>query len=131
MIVYIEQEILFDTQCRDLYLCNNDLNDEYLMISSTNQCTCKKQHIILCKSEHDQCKNRCLADNYIFIQQKSQSNEIFIDNHPVNVVVLENNELNTNAEIVYICQEHNLPKSMFAHLKNQIKSTDLPSINRV
>jgi hypothetical protein len=131
MIVYIEQEILLDTQCRDLYLCNNELNDEYLIISSIDQCSCKKQRVILCKYEHDQCENRCLIDNDLFLKQKSQSNEILINNHPINVVLLENNELKNNAEIVYICQENNLPKSIYQHLKNQLTLIDPSPINRV
>jgi hypothetical protein len=120
-----------DTQCRDLYLCNNELNDEYLIISTTDQCSCKKQHVVLCKYEHDQCQNRCLIGNDLFLKQKFQSNEILINNQAINIVFLENNELKNNAEIVYICQETNLPKSIYAHLKNQLKLTDPPSINRV
>ena len=70
MIVYIEKEILLDTQCQDLYLCNNELNDEYLIISSIDQCSCKKQHVILCKYEHDLCQNRCLLEDNLFLKQK-------------------------------------------------------------
>lgn len=130
MIIYIEQEILLDTQCRDLYICDNELNDEYLINSSYDQCSCKKRSIILCKYNHDQCEKRCLLENNLFFKQKStQSNEILFNNHSINVVILEKNELKTNAEILYICQKDNLPKSIFEHLKNQLTFTEIPLIN--
>jgi len=131
MILYIEKEILLETQCRDLYLCNNELNDEYLIISSIDQCSCKKQHAILCKYDHDLCQNRCLLEENLFLKQKNQSNEIFINNHPIDIVLLDKNELKTNSEIIYICHGNNLPKPILEHLKNQLTLTDTSSINRV
>jgi hypothetical protein len=132
MILYIEKEILLDTQCQDLYLCDNGLNDEYLIISSIDQCSCKKQHVILCKYDHDLCQNRCLLeDNNLFLKQKNQTNEILINNHSINVVLLNKNELKTNSEIIYICQGNNLPKPILEHLKNQLTLTENLPINRV
>jgi hypothetical protein len=124
MILYIEKDILLDTQCRDLYLCDNGLNDEYLIISSIDQCCCKTKHIILCKYDHDICSKRCLLENNLLIKQKNQTNEIFINNYPVNIVLLDKNELKNNSEIVYICQGNNLPKPILEHLKNQFTFTD-------
>ena len=131
MIIYIEREILSGTQCRDLHLCHNELNNEYLIISSTDQCTCKKQQAILCKYDHDLCQNRCLSENNLLIKQKNQSNELLINNSSTNVVLLDKNELKDNSEIVYICHGNNLPKPIFEHLKNSLTHTDISSINRV
>ena len=131
MILHIEQEILLDLQCRDLYLCNNDLNDEYLVIPSSNQCSCKKQQAILCKSDHDTCQKRCLLENILFIKQKNQSNNILINNYPTKVVLLTQNELEDNREIVYICHGNNLPRLIGDHLTNQLNCVNNLSINRV
>ena len=131
MIVYIDREILLDEACRDLYLCNPTLTDEYLIVASTNQCSCEKQTVILCKYDHDQCERRCLADNRLLFKQHMQSNEILLNNQPINVVLLEESELQSNAEIVYICEENNLPKAIHEHLKNQVTITEIPSVNRV
>ena len=89
MIIYLEREIFFDNQCRNLYLCNNQLTDEYFLLSSIDQCSCKKQKIVLCKNDHD----RCLAGEKLFLKQKSQTNEILMDNQVFNVVLLGKNEL--------------------------------------
>jgi len=131
MIVYIDKEILLDTQCRDLYLCDNGLNDEYLILSSIDKCSCKTQHVVLCKYDHDICQKRCLLEKNLFLKQKIQTNEIFINNHPINIVLLDKNELKNNSEIVYIYQGNNLPKPILEHLKNQFNFTDNLSINRV
>ncbi|CAF3681392.1 unnamed protein product [Rotaria sp. Silwood1] len=124
MILYIEQEILLDTKCQDLYLCTNGLNNEYLLISSSNQCSCQKQQAILCKYNHDLCQNRCLSEHILLIKQKNQTNNIFINDNPTNVVLLNKNELANNSEIVYICHENNLPKPILEHLKNQLTYTN-------
>jgi hypothetical protein len=135
MILYIEREILSDTQCQDLYLCNNGMNNEYLIISSIDQCSCKKQQAILCKYDHDLCQNRCLSEQILFIKQKTQSNDILINDCLTNIVLLEKNELENNSEIIQICHGNNLPKAILEHLKNKltytnISSTDI-SINQV
>lgn len=132
MIVYIEKEILLDSQCRDLYLCNNDLNNnEYLIISSNDQCCCKKQKAILCKSDHDLCSKRCLEENNLFIKQKNQFNEIFINNSLINIVLLDKNQLENNSEIIFISHGNNLPQPIYQHLKNKLTHTDSITINRV
>lgn len=131
MIVYIEKEHLLDLQCEDLYICNNELNDEYLIISSNDQCSCKKQSVILCKYDHDMCKNRCLLEKKLFIKQNFQANEILVNNQLTNLVLLDKNQLKNNSEIIYICEGNNLPKPIFEHLKNQLNFTDNSTINRV
>jgi hypothetical protein len=130
MIVYIEKDILLDTQCRDLYLCDNDLNNEYLLISSIDQCSCKKQQVILCKSDHDVCENRCLTENRLFVKQKNQFNEIMIKNSLTNVVLLDKNQLENNSEMIFICHGDNLPKPIFEHLKNKFTATDNSILNQ-
>ncbi|CAF1458897.1 unnamed protein product [Rotaria sordida] len=129
MILYIEREILLDTKCQDLYLCNNELNNEYLLISSSNKCLCKKQQAILCKYDHDLCQNRCLIEHNLLIKQKNQSNHILINDNPTNVVLLDKNELENNSEIVYICHKNNLPQPIFEHLENQLNYTNNSSTN--
>jgi hypothetical protein len=131
MILYIERDILLDTQCRDLYICANGLNDEYLILSSIDQCSCAKQHVVLCKYDHDVCENQCLLEKNLFFKQKTQSHEILMNNQPINLVLLDKNELKNNAEIVYICQGNNLPKPILEHLKNQFTSTNNSPTNRV
>lgn len=131
MIVYIDREILLDGVCRDLYLCHSTSIDEYLLVASIDQCSCEKQSVSLCKYDHDQCERRCLDEDRLFLQRKPLSNEIFFKNQPINVVLLEENELQSNAEMVLICQENNLPKAIHQHLKNQVTMTDIPSVNRV
>jgi hypothetical protein len=131
MIVYIDREILLNTDCRDLYLCQNTSVDEYLIIGSTDQCTCEKRFVTLCKSDHDECEQRCSRENRLFFKRKNQSNEILYDHQPVNLVFLEENELQSNAEIVYICEGDNLPKAIYQHLKNQVIVSEIPSIHRV
>ncbi|CAF3866811.1 unnamed protein product [Rotaria sordida] len=129
MILYIEREILLDTKCQDLYLCNNELNNEYLLISSSNKCLCKKQQAILCKYDHDLCQNRCLIEHNLLVKQKNQSNHILINDNPTNVVLLDKNELENNSEIVYICHKNNLPQPIFEHLENQLNHTNNSSTN--
>jgi hypothetical protein len=131
MILYIERDIFFDNQCRDIYLCDNDLDNEYLLFLSIDGCSCKKQQAILCKYNHDLCEERCLAENCLFIKQKCQSNEMFINNNPANIVLLDKNELETNSEIIYICHENNVPKPIIEHLKKKLNNVNQSSINRV
>lgn len=131
MIIYVEREILIDNQCRKLYLCENQSNDEYLIRSNVDDCLCKKQTIILCKSIDEQCDKCSSVDNYLFFKQNCQTNEILVNDQVVNVVQLETNELQTNTEIVYICQEKNLPKPIFEHVKNQLNLKEDLSTPRV
>ena len=131
MIVYIEREILLDAQCRELYLCDNALNDEYLIISSAEQCSCKKRRVVLCQYDHDHCEKRCSSESSFFLKRNNQANEIFLNNQPINVVLLEKDELQNNAEIVYICEASNLPKAILEHLKNQLTFTEISFSNRV
>ncbi|CAF3929773.1 unnamed protein product [Adineta steineri] len=123
MILYIEKEILLDTHCQDLYLCDTGVNNEYLVTSSIDQCSCKKQQAILCKYDHDLCQNRCLSEQNLYIKQNNESNEILINNHSTNVILLEKNELEYNSEIVYICDRNNLPKPILEHLNNKLTYT--------
>lgn len=131
MIVYIDREILLDTACRDLYLCQNTSLDEYLIVASAKQCTCEKRSVTLCKSDHDQCEQRCSKENRLFFKRNTQSNEVFYDHQPVRLVLLEENELQSNAEIVYICDGNNLPKAIHEHLKNQVIVSEIPPVHRV
>ncbi|UJR31135.1 hypothetical protein I4U23_018642 [Adineta vaga] len=124
MILYIEKELLLDTPCRSLNICDNKTNNECLILSSNEQCSCKKQQAILCKSNHDLCQNRCLSENILYIKQHVESNEIFINDCRTNVIILDKNELDTNSEIVYICQKNNLPKVIFEHLSNKLSYID-------
>lgn len=130
MILYIEKEFLLNLQCQDLYLCDNGLDDEYLIISSIDQCTCNKQSVILCKYDHDICKNRCLLEKKLYFKQLNQTNEILLNNQNINLVLLNKNELKNNSEIVYICQKDNLPKPIYEHLKNQLTFQETSFINR-
>ena len=131
MIVYIDREILLDTACRDLYLCQNTSIDEHLIVASADQCTCEKRFVTLCKSDHDQCERRCLRENRLFFKRKTHSNEILYDNQSVNLGLLEENEMQSNAEIVYICEENNLPPAIHQHLKNQVIISEIPPVHRV
>lgn len=131
MILYIEKDILSDIQCRDLCLCSNGSENEYLLIESSKQCSCRKQQAILCKYDHDLCRSRCLLEQRLFIKQKHQSNNVSIDDSPTNVVLLNKHELEKNSEILYISHENNLPNLILKHLKSQLNYTNNSSVDQV
>ncbi|CAF1291277.1 unnamed protein product [Adineta ricciae] len=129
MTLYIESEILFDSHCRDLNICDPGIDNDYLIISSNDQCSCPKRRAILCKSAHDSCRTSCSSEQILYIKQQNQQNDISINNSPANIVLLHKDELEHNSEIVYICQNKNLPKIMREHLNNKLSYTNISSID--
>ena len=129
MTLYIESELLLDSHCRNLNICDPGIDNEYLIISSNDRCSCPKRRAVLCKYVHDSCRTSCSSEQILYIKQQNQQNEISINNSPGNIVLLHKDELEHNPEIVHICQNKNLPKIMREHLNNKLSNTNISSIN--
>lgn len=135
MILYVEREILLDNQCRDVHLCRTDLADEYLLISSSNQCSCPKQSAIFCKCDHDACSTRSRQEKKFFLKQNPTSNKVFLNSAPTNLVLFDKEEWQENAEMIYLSRGTHVPKPLMEHARNRVQRIDdtvtQPSIKRV
>ena len=131
MILYLERDLLSDPQCRQVYVSDRDLTHGHCLVSSTRQCSDKESSGILCKLDHNICKERCTAEGHVFLQQKFQSNIILVDHSPVNLVLFDQEQLKSNAEIVHICHGNNIPKPLMDYAKQRLHHSSTSSVDRV
>ena len=127
MILYLEFDLFVDQQCRDVDLCCHESSNEYLLISSSNRCACRKQSTIFCKENHRTCFERCQMEKKFFLQQNFQSKQIFLNETPISFVLFDKNILENNVEMIYLSHRKNLPKCFVEHTKNPLQQIEEPS----
>ncbi|CAF0797862.1 unnamed protein product [Didymodactylos carnosus] len=130
MIIYIEKDILLNDQCYYTELCSTENQNEFFVSYSTLinkdnyychtiNCSCRKKIAILCKHANNDCKKQ----NYLFIYRQVKSNQriyLTIDQQNSSVVLLEDNELDINADILRMCYEKYLPTILAQHSQNKL-----------